>query len=145
MGPGFESQPVHKAPREIGGLFCFKDVSKARFRKRTRSKKGNETQSGSFTPPPNNRGKFWVRTPFRDVGEVQRSRQSLFIYMKWGEDVRAKRERQSHFDLNMLKVGVVKRSRQSLAYFNTSTTPSLNNFAHNAYPGSIKCIPSPEQ
>ena len=44
-------QPVHKAPREIGGLFCFKDVSKACFRKRTRSKKGNETQSGSFTPP----------------------------------------------------------------------------------------------
>jgi hypothetical protein len=43
-------QPVHKAPREIGGLFCFKDVSKARFRKRTRSKKGNETRSGSLTP-----------------------------------------------------------------------------------------------
>ena len=43
-------QPVHKAPREIGGLFCFKDVSKAHFRKRTRSKKGNETQSGSLPP-----------------------------------------------------------------------------------------------
>jgi len=44
-------QPVHKAPREIGGLFCFKDVSKARFRKRTRSKKGNETRSGSLKTP----------------------------------------------------------------------------------------------
>ena len=51
MGPGFESQPVHKAPREIGGLFCFKDVSKACFRKRTRSKKGNETRSGSLKTP----------------------------------------------------------------------------------------------
>jgi len=44
-------QPVHKAPREIGGLFCFKDVSKACFRKRTRSKKGNETRSGSLKTP----------------------------------------------------------------------------------------------
>ena len=75
MGPGFESQPVHKACHESDRLFCFKDVSKACFRKRTRSKKGNETRSGSFTPP-NNRGKFWVRTPFRDVGEVKCSRQS---------------------------------------------------------------------
>jgi len=33
-------------------------------------KKGNETRSGSL-PPPNNRGKFWVRTPFRDVGAMK--------------------------------------------------------------------------
>ncbi len=41
-------QPVHKACHDSDRLFCFKDVSKARFRKRTRSKKGNETRSGSL-------------------------------------------------------------------------------------------------
>ena len=48
MGPGFESQPVHKASREIGGLFCFKAATGARSRKQTRNKKGNETRSGSL-------------------------------------------------------------------------------------------------
>jgi len=41
-------QPVHKAPREIGGLFCFKAATGARSRKQTRNKKGNETRSGSL-------------------------------------------------------------------------------------------------
>ena len=41
-------QPVHKACHESDRLFCFKDVSKARFRKRTRSKKANETRSDSL-------------------------------------------------------------------------------------------------
>jgi len=41
-------QPVHKACHESDKLFCFEDVSKARFRKRTRSKKANETRSGSL-------------------------------------------------------------------------------------------------
>jgi len=41
-------QPVHKAPREIGGLFCFKAATGARSRKQTKSKKGNETHSGSL-------------------------------------------------------------------------------------------------
>jgi hypothetical protein len=41
-------QPVHKACHESDRLFCFEDVSKARFRKRTKSKKANETRSGSL-------------------------------------------------------------------------------------------------
>ena len=41
-------QPVHKACHESDGLFCFKDVSNARIRKRTRNKKANETRSGSL-------------------------------------------------------------------------------------------------
>ena len=41
-------QPVHKACHDSDRLFCFKDVTKARFRKRTRSKKAKETRSGSL-------------------------------------------------------------------------------------------------
>ena len=37
-----------------------------------------------------------------------------FYLYEMGEVVRAKRERQSHFDLNMLEVGATKRERQSL-------------------------------
>jgi GTP cyclohydrolase II len=48
MGPGFESQPVHKACHESDRLFCFKAASGASSRKQTRNKKANETRSGSL-------------------------------------------------------------------------------------------------
>ena len=41
LGP---PQRDHKAPTNMSGLFCFKDVSKARFRKRSRNKKAKATQ-----------------------------------------------------------------------------------------------------
>jgi len=41
-------QPVHKACHESDRLFCFKAATGACSRKQTRSKKGNETQSGSL-------------------------------------------------------------------------------------------------
>jgi len=41
-------QPVHKACHESDRLFCFKAASGASSRKQTRSKKGNETRSGSL-------------------------------------------------------------------------------------------------
>jgi hypothetical protein len=42
-------QPVHKAPREIGGLFCCADAKQACLIERMSVKKGNETPSGSLT------------------------------------------------------------------------------------------------
>jgi hypothetical protein len=41
-------QPVHKACHESDRLFCFKAASGASSRKQTRSKKANETRSGSL-------------------------------------------------------------------------------------------------
>ena len=41
-------QPVHKACHDSDKLFCFKAVSGASSRKQTRSKKANETRSGSL-------------------------------------------------------------------------------------------------
>jgi len=41
-------QPVHKACHESDRLFCFKAATGACSRKQTRSKKGNETRSGSL-------------------------------------------------------------------------------------------------
>ena len=57
MGPGFESQQVHKACHESDKLFCFEDMSKACFRKRTRSK--NRQRNGKrFDEKPNKQANF---------------------------------------------------------------------------------------
>jgi hypothetical protein len=45
MGPGFESQRDHKAPREIGGLFLCKTAKQACLIERMSMKKANATRS----------------------------------------------------------------------------------------------------
>ena len=48
MGPGFESQPVHKACHVSDRLFCCADAKQACLFERISKKKGNETRSGSL-------------------------------------------------------------------------------------------------